>query len=240
MNITPVFSLLMLWTVFGFPSLTSQATESWETALSRMPLTNGIAELNSATCVPSMLTALQSNDVVKALIFMPGATDEFYFFRRAKATLTHSAPTLLDAVNALISQTRIRATFSPPLMLLHTQEDPVQPLIKVENETLAQEIRAIRFVEHAVYQDQDWMVMQPILRKALKADVLPSGHSPDSWHFYRHSFAGWNLNGWEAVQAVVLAGKTTCKIQKQGGLSLRRRVLFFELDRRVIAGPVAK
>jgi len=175
---------------------------------------------------------LQSNTVVKGIVFMPGATDEFYFFRRAKAGLTNSSPTLLDAVKALKNQTRIRATFYPPLLLLHTSEDSLEPVMKVESQALAEKLKAASFAKHAVYNDRDWDFIQPILRKALKAEILPAKHSPDSWHFYRHSFAGWNLNGWEALEAVVFSGKTTCRIEKQGGLSLRRTVIFFEQDRR--------
>src|ERR1041385_1855062 len=77
------------------------AAEAWKDALSGMPLAHRIAELNNTNCVAAMLNALQSNNVVKGLVFMPGATDEFYFFRRARATLTNSEPTLLDAVKAL-------------------------------------------------------------------------------------------------------------------------------------------
>ena len=72
-----------------------------------------------------MLDAFQSNAVVKALIFMPGATDELYFFRRAHAKLTNANPSLLDAIVALTNQTYIQATFQPPLLLLHTTEDPL-------------------------------------------------------------------------------------------------------------------
>ena len=226
-------AFLTLWWFLGSSLPCVRAAEIWEYPLSTMPLAHRIAELNNTNCVTPMLNALQSNNVVKGLVFMPGATDEFYFFRRAKATLTNSAPSLLDAVKALTAQTRIHATFRRPLLLLHTREDSLEPVIKVEDERLRERIKAAPFVEHAVYDDRDWDVIQPILQKALKADVLPAKHSPDSWHFYRHSFAGWNLNGWEAVEAVVLAGKTTCRIQNQGGLALRRRVLFFELDKRV-------
>ncbi len=45
-----------------------------------MPLGTNVTELNRTNCVGIMLRAFQSNNVVKALIFMPGATDEFYFF----------------------------------------------------------------------------------------------------------------------------------------------------------------
>ena len=102
------------------------AGEPWQDALARMPLgvpQSGVIELNRTNCVPLMLDAFQSNGVVKALIFMPGATDELCFFRRAHATLTNANPTLLDAVTALTNQTFIQATFQPPLLLLHTTED---------------------------------------------------------------------------------------------------------------------
>src|ERR1700760_589656 len=89
----------------------AHAEDPWQMALSRMPLGTNVTELNRSNCVKIMLPAFQSNAVVKALIFMPGATDEFYMFRRARATLTNENPTLLDAVNALTNQTLIRATF---------------------------------------------------------------------------------------------------------------------------------
>ena len=68
------------------------AVEEWQTALDRMPLGTNVTQLNRSNCVGILLRALQSNNVVKALVFMPGATDEFYMFRRAKAALTNASP----------------------------------------------------------------------------------------------------------------------------------------------------
>jgi hypothetical protein len=229
-NPPPLF-LIGLALVAGSTAL---ATEPWHQPLSTMPLPTGIPELNRSNCVQMMLAAFQSNNVVKGLIFMPGATDEFYFFKRATAKLKTPTPSLLDAVNALNAQTRIQATFRTPLLLLHTQEDLLQPLIEAQNETVAQKIKATAFVPHAFYYDADWDFLQPILRKTLKADIFPAYQSSDSWHFYRHSFAAWNLDGWEALEAVALAGKTRCRIEKQGGLSFRRIAVFFEPDKRVL------
>jgi hypothetical protein len=197
-----------------------------------MPLPPGVVELNLTNCVPMLLTGLQSNAVVKGVVFMPGATDELYFFRRIEARITNPAPTMLDAVKALRTQTRIQATFHSPLVLLHTAEDSLEPIVKAQNEEMIEKLKATRFVSHAVYNDRDWDSIQPILRKTLRVEILPARYSSDSWHFYRHSFAGWNLNGWEVLQAVLLAGKTKCRIEKQGGLSLRRTVIIFEQDRR--------
>src|SRR5258706_7730872 len=82
----------------------AHAMEPWENALTVMSLPAGVTELNVTNCVKVILTGLQSNAVVKGIVFMPGATDELYFFRRAKATLTNSAPAMLDGVNALRNQ----------------------------------------------------------------------------------------------------------------------------------------
>src|SRR5215831_3234719 len=86
-------------------TLTATAEESWSDALARMPLGTSVRELNRTNCVELMLRTFQSNSVVKALVFMPAATDELYLLNRANAQLTNSSPTLLDAVAALTNQT---------------------------------------------------------------------------------------------------------------------------------------
>jgi hypothetical protein len=213
------------------------AAETWENALSRMPLEVGITELSRTNCVEVMLKAFQSNDVVKALIFMPGATDEFYMFKRAKAQLTNATPTLLDAVSALTNQTLIRATFRWSFLLLHSDEDPLEPLITIESESAAEKLKRAHFVTHGVYNDRDWDFMQPILRECLKADIRPWRYSKASWHFYRHSFAAWNLNGWEALEAVALAGKTRFKVCRKSLLDFRGIEVELKPDARVRAVP---
>jgi hypothetical protein len=160
---------------------------------------------------------------------MPGATDEFYMFRRAKAALTNSSPTLMDAVAALTNQTYIRVTFHPPLLLLHTDEDPLKPLITIEHPSTADKLKRARFVPHALYNDCDWDFVQHVLEKSLKTDIRPWRYRFDSWHFYRHSFAAWGLNGWEALETVALAGKT--------GFTVSRKKVVFEGDTRVRAAP---
>jgi len=200
------------------------AAETWQAALSRMPLGTNVPQLNRTNCVGIMLRAFQSNDVVKALVFMPGATDEFYFFRRASANLTNSPASLLDAISALTNQTLIRATFRPPLLLLHTGEDLLEPVIRVEHQPTADKIRQARFVPHGVYDDRDWDSLRPVLKKCFRTDLLPWPQLIDSWHFYRHSFAAWNLTGWEAMEATALAGQTA--------VTVRKKQVVFELDTR--------
>jgi hypothetical protein len=151
----------------------ASAADSWQDALGRMPLGSNVTELNEKNCVKIMLPAFQSNDVVKALIFMPGATDEFYMFHRAKARLTNAAPTLSDAVIALTNQTYIRVTFRPPLLLLHTDEDPLEPLVVIHDVATANRLEATRFVPHAFYNDRDWDYLLPILRKTFGLRFSP-------------------------------------------------------------------
>ena len=194
-----------------------------------MPLGSAVAELNRTNCVDVMLHAFQSSVTVKALVFMPGATDEFYMFRRAKAVLTNASPTLLDAVNALTNQTNIRATFRPPFLLLHTDEDPLEPLFTITHEATAEKLRQSFFEPHVIYDDRDWDFLLPILKENLKVRFLPGPRNLASWHFYRHSFAAWNLSGWEALEAISLAGKTKFTVE-------RKRVTF-EGDERTRATP---
>ena len=213
-----------------FAPLSLRAAETWPEALSRMPLAaTNVDGLTETNCVRVMLAALQASDTVKALVFMPGSTDEFYLFHRAHATFTNSQPSLLDAVSALTNQTEIRATFLPPLLLLHTDEDPIEPLFDIRDEKTAAKIRAAHFVPHGLYNDRDWNFMLPILRRSLHCGFRPRMHTTDSWHFYRHSVAMWNLNGWEALEAVSLAGKEKVRVE-------HNRVIF-EGDTRVRARP---
>jgi hypothetical protein len=229
---TSICGLLLFVMPFGI-----SAVENWQSALSRMPLEAGVTELSRTNCVDVMLRAFQSNEVVKALIFMPGATDEFYMFKRARARLTNASPTLLDAVSALTNQTFIRATFRPPFLLLHSDEDPLELSIMVESESAAEKLKRTRFVAHGVYNDRDWDIIQPILRDSVKADVKPWRYSKASWHFYRHSFAAWNLSGWEALEAVALAGKTRFKVCRKSLLDFRGIEVEFKPDARVRSVP---
>jgi hypothetical protein len=205
------------------------AAETWPAALSRMPLGTNVTQLNRTNCVGILLRAFQSNDVVKALIFMPGATDEFNFFRRAQANLTNSPASLLDAVSALTNQTLIRATFRPPLLLLHTAEDLLDPVITIKHQPTADKLKQARFVPHGVYNDRDWDYLRLVLKSSLQIDLRPQSYSTASWHFYRHSFAAWNLTGWEALEATALAGETA--------VTVRRKQVVFEADARPRVAP---
>src|ERR1700743_1794498 len=129
----------------------ARAQTTWQEEFAKMPLPEAVTVLDRSNCVRVMLSAFKQNPAVKALIFMPGATDEFYFFRRARAQLTNAQPTLLDAVIALTNQTYIRADLSPPFLLLHGVEDPLQPLIVIEDQKTADRIQRKKFDKAALF-----------------------------------------------------------------------------------------
>jgi hypothetical protein len=215
--------------VFAFFADNVHAARTWEDGLAAMPLNTPQRELNRTNCVRIMLGAFRSNEVVKAIIFMPGATDEFYLFRRAKAVLTNSSPTLLDAVSALTNQTFIQATFRPPLLLLHTTEDPLEQDNTVADQFTADRLKRNGRIAHLSCNDRDWDFLQPIFKHSLKIALRPWRYSDKSWHFYRHSFAAWNVDGLEALEIAAFAGKSK--------FTLRRKEAVFEPDPRARAAP---
>ena len=155
-----------------------------------------------------MLNAFQSNGVVKALIFMPGATDELYFFRRAHATLTNANLSLLDAVTALTNQTHIQAAFLPPLLVLYTTEDSLDMIATVKNESTATKLHERLVPGHVLLEDADWGVVRGTLKRKLSVGLRPIESALASWHFYRHNFAACGVTDWEMLETLALAGKT--------------------------------
>jgi hypothetical protein len=206
-----------------------RAQPAWQEEFAKMPLTEKVSVLDRRNCVRILLNSFQRNAAVQALIFMPGATDEFYFFRRAEARLSNSAPTLLDAVIALTNQSYLRATVVPPFLLLHTAEDPLEPLAVVEDQRTADRIKRQHFEKHALYNDRPWDSLEPILAFEVNTHITPRVGSHDSWHFFRHSFAAFDLNGWDALRAVALAGKTKFTVKKKH--------ILFEGDTRTLGKP---
>jgi hypothetical protein len=224
-----VLRLGLVVLVLAGSSLGIRAAETWQQTLGGMPLGAAPAELNRTNCVETLLSAYRPNHLVKALVFMPGATDEFYLFRRAKAALTNSNPTLLDAITALTNQTFIHATFRAPFLLLHTDEDPTEPANVIVDRTTAERLATKVKVDWLKCNDWDWDALEPVLKHDLKLALRPWRYSTDSWHFYRHSFVASNLNGLEALELAALAGKSK--------FTLRRREAVFVVDPRVQAAP---
>lgn len=210
------------------PALRASANDTWQSALAKMPLGAPVADLDRANCIPLILNAFQSNNVVKALIFMPGAADELYLFHRVHAKLSTANPSLADAVTALTNQTYIRADFRPPFLLLHTTEDALEPIAIVKSRSTAAKLSARTLPGLLVFNDCEWDDLRSALRNKLSISLRPFSNAPDSWHFYRHNFAACGLNQWEMLEAIALAGKTT--------FTLHWWAADFQLDNRT--GPV--
>ena len=189
-------------------SLPVLAGQDWQAALSRMPIGAHITELNRTNCVPVILNAFQSNSVVKAIIFMPGATDELYFFKRARATLSGRNPSLADAIMALTRQTYIQADFRPPFLLLHTTEDALDPIAIVRNKSTAARLQARIVPDRFEFEDSEWDNVRAALKNKLSVGLRPFPNAPISWHFYRHNFAACGLTQWQLLEAVAMAGQT--------------------------------
>jgi hypothetical protein len=188
------------------------ADESWQQALSQMPLGTGAKELSRTNCIPLMLNAFQSNSVVKALIFMPGAADEFVFLRRAHAVITNANPSLADAIVALTNQTYIHADFRPPFLLLYTTEDDLEPIAIVKNKSSASKLRARTVPGRMVLCDSNWDYSRRAVAKKVSITVLPFADDPGSWHFWPNNFAACGVTQWELLEALALSGKTTFKL----------------------------
>lgn len=201
------------------------ADESWTEALRRMPLGTNASLLNHTNCAQVLLGCFQSNATAKALIFMPGATDELYFFRRVQVSVTNPAPTLLDAVAALTNQSPLRVTFRAPFLLLYSGEDVLDLDCKVTYAGTAKKLKAGKPLPQLVAIDRDWNQLLRLLKKKIPTTLIPYEGTTASWHFYRHTFAAWNLTPWEVLEATALAGKTKFTVIRGG--------VVFEVDHRV-------
>jgi len=47
------------------------------------------------------------------------------------------------------------------------------------------------------------------LNRKLSVGLRPFSDAPETWHFYRHSFAACGVTQWEMLETIALAGKTT-------------------------------
>jgi hypothetical protein len=185
------------------------ADENWQQALGEMPLGTNVTELTRTNCIPLMLNAFQSNSIVKALVFMPGAADEFVFLRRAHATLTKDNPSLMDAVVALTNQTYIRADFRPPFLLLYTTEDSLPPIAIIKNKSTAAKLQARIVPGRIVLCDSNWDYSRRAVAGKVNVRVLPFSDDPGTWHFWPNNFAACGVTQWELLEALALSDKTT-------------------------------
>jgi len=191
------------------------AQENWQQALQRMPL-NVEIPLSRENCLPRLLAAFQSNQIVKAFVISPSVCDDFYLINRNVPKLTLKADNVFAAIVALTNLTSARFTCSPPLLLLHLERDALQPALIIKHPATAARLAQQSHFPHAFWSDIPWERVQPELRKALKLNIQPWAKSVDAWHIPRHNLTAWNLSDWDLVSALSLAGKTTILVQRNG------------------------
>ncbi len=219
---------LAIFVLIAAISATAFAGDNWQQALSQMPLGTSATELNRTNAIPLMLNAFQPSTVVKALIFMPGAADEFVFLRRAHVTLTNANPSLADAIVALTNQTYIRAEFQPPFLLLYTTQDTLEPIATVKSKSTAAKLQSRIVPGRMAFCDCNWDLLRPAIAKKLSVGLRPFSDSSDSWHIWPANFAAYNLTQWELLETVARTSKTT--------FTLHWLTVDFQLDPRM--GPV--
>ena len=195
-----------------------------------MPLGANAMELNRTNCVSLMLDAFQSNAVVKALIFMPGATDELYFFRRAHAKLTNANPIIAgrgdSADQSNLYSSHVPAAFAVAAHNRRSDERHRGHKKQIHGDKIAD---ADPFLTGLRFDDAGWDDVRAVLGKKLSVGLRPFSDTPDSWHFYRHNFAACGVTEWGMLEAIALTDKTT--------FTVHWWTVDFQIDRRSGAVP---
>jgi len=180
-----------------------------------MPLPSPAPLLNRENVVCLILDAFRSNELVRAMIVLPGVSNDFYLIHRDQPRLNLRASNVLEAVLALTNATELRATFQAPFLLLHLAEDRVQPRFAIQDQAAFRRLKSEHHLPHVLYCDAHWERLQPELRVSLGRVLRPEAQSTAAWHFERHHLAGWGLSDWEVLLAVSLASATTFRVEKK-------------------------
>jgi hypothetical protein len=86
----------------------------------------------------------------------------------------------------------------------------------MDDAAMAGRVKEQRLPGRILHLDAHWERMQPALERALGRAVRPQGASTGAWHFNRHNLVGWNLTGWELLEAISLTGGTEITVQNRG------------------------
>lgn len=195
--------------------LARAADEPWVAALRAMPVPP--VALNRSNAVDLLLGAFQSNAVVKAVVVLPGVSDDFYLIHREAAALNLRVTNLWAAIVALTNATPVRVTWREPYVLLHAgAREVLQASIRMDDAVLAGRLKRQSLPGRVLHLDAHWETVQPALERALVCRVRPDGASTDAWHFNRHNLAGWNLTGWELLEVISLTGGTKVTVLNRG------------------------
>ena len=173
--------------------------------------------LNRSNAVDVLLGSFQSNAVVKAVVVLPGVSDDFYLIHRDAPPLNLHAANLWEGIIAFTNATAMRVMWRKPFVLLHAgARDVLEPSIRIEDAAMVGRLKLQSLPGRVLHLDAHWEMVQPALERALGRTVRPQGASTDAWHFNRHNLAGWNLTGWELLEVISLTGGTKVTVQNRG------------------------
>ena len=181
--------------------------QSWESALAQMALTKK-GPLERETVIPVCLESFRSNATVKALLFLPGVSDDFYLINRSKPRLAIPASTLSEALIALTNATQIKVSYRAGFLMVHTARDRLDPQIIVKNRATAEQLAIMRSTQEFECIDLHWDALQAKLQTAFHIAIRPKAGSQSAWHFARHNLAAFGLTDGELIAALSTAGKT--------------------------------
>ena len=193
----------------------------WSQELARMPLPIN-STLTRAVFIPLCLKSFRSNELVKAMIFLPGVPDDFYLINRDNSDLQIRANNLLQAMSALTNQTRIRVTFERPFLLLSGPRDRSRPTISIKNSRNESKLKISQTFPCLICADRHWDRLQPLLQENMGIAISPKASSSDAWHFARFNLSAYGLTDWELLSALSLGGKTKVTVE-------RKRIRFEEI-----------
>jgi len=179
--------------------------------------------------VAAILGSFRRNPAVKGLIFMPGATDEFYFFRRAARPVDQQRATLLDAVRADEPDPPPRHVAGAVSAVAHGGRPAGTHSAGGRPEDRRRD-PAAQIRQQALYNDRDWDYLQHLLGFYLDMALVPS-RVARLQSFLPQQFRGVRSNGWEALEATALAGNPIYSQEEQ---------IVFEGDARVLGAPPAE
>ena len=111
----------------------------------------------------------------------------------------------------------MRVTWREPFVLLHAgAREVLQASIRMDDAAMAGRLKEQNLPGRMLHLDAHWERIQPVLERALGRAVRPQGASTDAWHFNRSNLAGWNLTGWELLEATSLTGGTKVTVLNRG------------------------
>jgi hypothetical protein len=202
-----------------FLLLISTRAQDFHESLAQTPFSKTQFQAHQTEPVQFILNAFRPTPEMRAVVLMPAASDQLYFFNWGRIELPPN-PTLLDALNALTNKAQLTYTFVAPFLLIHLQRDTTTDPLTLTAD-VPQKFHQRKKYGRVFYLDRPYDRILPDLKKITGLKSFPDQRSPASWHYYRLSFVAYNPTAAELLRAIAYGTKTSVHVEK-------RRVLFTE------------